>query len=133
MNPQFVQELSFIQKMKKTHNKAIKAFCAAYDGVICTGDVVFRNKWKISFFVSILLLISSNLYWLVALIDQGVTNTYLSYEYDDANKSIKSLGELIVKGASEYNQKNILHLLMQADLTAALHSAFISFATLSPW
>ncbi|NOU49050.1 hypothetical protein HG263_00605 [Pseudoalteromonas sp. JBTF-M23] len=76
---------------------------------------MFRNKWKISFFVSILLLISSNLYWLIALIDQGVTNTYLSYEYDDANKSIKSLGELIVKGAAEYNQKDILHLLRQAN------------------
>ncbi|WP_144395630.1 Imm58 family immunity protein [Pleionea sediminis] len=93
----------------------VPPFRATTVGVISIEDVVFKNKWKMSFFVSILLLISSNLYWLIALIDQGVTNTYLSYEYDEANKSIKSLGELIVKGASEYNQKDILHLLRQAN------------------
>lgn len=76
---------------------------------------MFGNKWKVSFFVTTMLLISSNVYWLLVSIDQGLTNTYLSYDYVDANKSIKSLGELIVKGASDYNQKDILYLLRQAN------------------
>ncbi|WP_286266995.1 Imm58 family immunity protein [Thalassotalea atypica] len=76
---------------------------------------MFKNKWRLSFFISLLLLITSNLFWFYAVIDQAVSYSYLSDSNDDANDSIKALGGLIVKGAQQYSQKDILHLLRQAN------------------
>ncbi|MFT2089958.1 Imm58 family immunity protein [Paraglaciecola sp. 2405UD69-4] len=76
---------------------------------------MFKNKWKLSFFVAVTLLILSNLFWFYAVVDQAVSYSYLSTSNDDANNSIKSLGELIVKGADKYTQKDILHLLRQVN------------------
>ena len=76
---------------------------------------MFKNKWKLSFFISLVFLILSNLFWFYAVVDQAISYSYLSDSNDYANKSIKSLGELIVKGADKYSQKDILHLLRQAN------------------
>lgn len=76
---------------------------------------MFKNKWKLSFFVSLVFLITSNLFWLYVVIDQGISYSYLYNENNYTKSSIKALGELIVKGSEKYTQKDILHLLRQAN------------------
>ena len=73
------------------------------------------NKWKIAFIVAIVLLIITNLFWLFNSLDMGITSTYQDITVDNQNKTISALGALIVKGSKDYNQKDILHLLRQAD------------------
>ena len=76
---------------------------------------MFENKWKLSFFISILILITSNVFWLFGAIDQAISYSYLSDESHRANESIKELSSLIIKGADKYSQKDILYLLRQAN------------------
>jgi hypothetical protein len=72
------------------------------------------NKWKVSFFATLTLLIFSNLFWLYSAIDAGVTYTYQRVSLDDLSDAHSFLGELVVKGGKEYSQKDILHLVRQS-------------------
>ena len=72
------------------------------------------NKWKVSFFVALVLLVGSNLFWLYSAIDAGVTYTYQQVSLDDLSDAHSFLGELVVKGSKEYSQKDILHLVRQS-------------------
>ncbi|GIU18442.1 Imm58 family immunity protein [Shewanella sp. MBTL60-007] len=72
------------------------------------------NKWKISFFVTLSLLLASNLFWFYAAIDSGVTYTYQQVSLEDLGDAHKFLGELVVKGGQEYSQKDILHFIRQS-------------------
>jgi len=72
------------------------------------------NKWKLSFFFTLVLLLVSNLFWFYSALDAGVTYTYQQVSLDDKTKAVKILGELIVKGGNKYTKKDILHLLRQA-------------------
>lgn len=72
------------------------------------------NKWKISFFVTLALLLASNICWLYSAIDAGVTYTYQQVSLDDLSDAHKFLGELVVKGGKEYSQKDILHMVRQS-------------------
>jgi len=76
------------------------------------------NKWKISFFVALLLLIASNIFWLFSAVDAGITYTYQQVSLDDLGEAHKFLGELVVKEGNQYSQKDILHLVRQADKDA---------------
>ncbi|WP_300433159.1 Imm58 family immunity protein [uncultured Thalassolituus sp.] len=72
------------------------------------------NQWKLSFFVTLTLLIFSNLFWLYSTIDAGVTYTYQQVSLDELSEANSFLGELVVKGGKEYSRKDILHLLRQS-------------------
>ncbi|MDF3127211.1 hypothetical protein [Rheinheimera sp. 1928-s] len=72
------------------------------------------NKWKVSFFVTSVLLVGSNLFWLYSAIDAGITYTYQQVSLDDLSDAHRFLGELVVKGGKEYSQKDILHLVRQS-------------------
>jgi len=76
------------------------------------------NKWKVSFFVALLLLVLSNIFWIFSSIDAGITYTYQQVSHDDLREAHKFLGELVVKKGKEYSQKDILHLVRQADKDA---------------
>ena len=78
------------------------------------------NKWKISFIICLIILLISNLYWLYVAFDSGVTQTYQQVTIDDQNEIINSLGDLIVKGAKEYNKKDILYLLRKSKPNALI-------------
>ena len=73
------------------------------------------NKWKLSFFIVLLLLLTSNVFWLYTVVDGGVTYTYQQVSLDEKTKSLEMLGELMVKGSKEYTKKDILHLLRQTN------------------
>ena len=72
------------------------------------------NKWKVAFFVMLTTLILSNGFWVCSAIDSGISYTYQQASLDDIGEANKFLGELIVKGGKEYNQKDILHLIRQS-------------------
>lgn len=76
------------------------------------------KKWKWSFFITLALLVATNIFWLYSAIDAGVTYTYQQVSLDDKSKAVKILGELIVKGGQKYTKKDILHILRQANKEA---------------
>jgi len=73
------------------------------------------NKWKISFFVLLFVLLASNAFWFYGIIDQGVTITYQQVTIDDQKESIKALANLIVQNSQKLNQKDILYLLRNSS------------------
>jgi hypothetical protein len=72
------------------------------------------NKWKVSFFICLSCLVLTLLGSVYILFDQAVSYSYLSTSYEDQVKSNAVLGNLIVKGSQNYNQKDFLFLLRQA-------------------
>ena len=71
------------------------------------------NKWKVAFFLSLPITLVVALFALFVLIDNGTSYTYLEVSYNDELQANKVLGNLIVKGAQDYNQQDFLHLLRQ--------------------
>ena len=71
------------------------------------------NKWKLAFFLSLPLLILSVLFSLYLLVDNGTAYTYLEVSYNDQVQANEVLGNLIIQGGQQYNQKDLLHLLRQ--------------------
>lgn len=71
------------------------------------------NKWKLAFWVCFALLISSNVVLIYGIFDQAVTITYMEQGFEDQIKANELLGNLIVKGGSQYSQEDFLHLLRQ--------------------
>ena len=71
------------------------------------------NKWKSSFFIAFLILLVSNAFWLYVTIDAGITYTYQQVTLEGKSNAVEMLGELIVKGSSNYTKKDILHLLRE--------------------
>ena len=71
--------------------------------------------WKKLFFITLVLLIVSNLFWLYSTIDAGVTYTYKQVSLEEKSKAINMLGSLIVKGGQKYTKRDILHILRQAN------------------
>ena len=76
------------------------------------------NKWKLSFFIVLTLLVVTNCIWLYKAIDAGVTYTYQQVSYDEKSKAVEMLGSLVVKGGQEYTKKDILYILRQANKDA---------------
>lgn len=71
------------------------------------------NKWKAAFFTTLVLLLSLLVFSTYAIIDSGVSYTYLQDSYDHQLRTNQLLGEIIVKGGQDYSQKDFLHLLRQ--------------------
>jgi len=76
------------------------------------------NKWKMSFFVVLVLLIATNIFWLYSAIDAGVTYTYQQVSLDEKSKAVEMLGALVVKGGQQYTKKDVLHILRQMNKDA---------------
>jgi hypothetical protein len=76
------------------------------------------NKWKVAFFVVLILGLASNGYLFYHLVDSGISYSYLHDDYDAQSRQINALGELVVAGADEYTKADILHLLRQAKKDA---------------
>jgi len=69
------------------------------------------SKWKISFFVCLIIFAATFVLLIYNTIDLGVSYTYLEQSYDEQLQANKVLGNLIVKGSQQYTQKDFLHLL----------------------
>ena len=71
------------------------------------------KKWRTLFYACLTLLIISNLFWLYKTIDAGTSITYQGVTIVNQEGVIEILGELIVDGAQNYSQKDVLHILRQ--------------------
>lgn len=76
------------------------------------------NKWKVAFFVVLILGLASNGYWFYVLVDGGISYSYLHDSYEDETRRFSVLGDLVVAGADDYSQADILHLLRQVNKNA---------------
>ncbi|MGB0204287.1 MAG: Imm58 family immunity protein [Neptuniibacter sp.] len=76
------------------------------------------KTWKFAFIITLLLLVGSNLFWFMVVIDQAVTDKYQSMNIYHQEQVIREMGQLIVSGSKDYNKKDILHLLRQANKEA---------------
>jgi hypothetical protein len=76
------------------------------------------NKWKVSFFVALGLLVATNIWWLYSAMDAGVTYTYQQVTLDEKSKAVEMLGTLVVKGGQQYTKKDVLHILRQMNKDA---------------
>jgi hypothetical protein len=76
------------------------------------------NKWKLAFFVVLIIALASNGYLFYHIVDSGISYSYLHDEYDARLRQYDALGELVVAGADEYTKSDILHLLRQAKKDA---------------
>ena len=76
------------------------------------------KKWKVAFFVALILGLASNGYLFYHLVDGGISYSYLRDEYDAQLERFRALGELVIAGADEYSKSDILHLLRQAKTDA---------------
>ena len=76
------------------------------------------NKWKVAFFVVLILALASNGYLFYHLVDSGISYSYLHDDLEGQSRKLNALGELVVAGADEYTKSDILHLLRQANKDA---------------
>jgi hypothetical protein len=76
------------------------------------------NKWKLSFFITLIALVITNSFWLYKAIDAGVTYTYQQVSLDEKSKAVKLLGALLVKGGQQYTKKDVLYILRQLNKDA---------------
>jgi|SRR3989344_4619629 len=76
------------------------------------------NKWKVSFFVALALLVATNIWWLYSALDAGVTYTYQQVTLDEKSKAVEMLGALVAKGGQQYTKKDVLHIFRQMNKDA---------------
>lgn len=92
------------------------------------------NKWKVAFFAVLILGLASNGYLYYLLVDVGISYSYLYDSYEAEARRFSALGDLVIAGADDYTQADVLHLLRQANKDAliaeeenVLHFEGISF------
>jgi len=73
------------------------------------------NKWKASFFVALISLIVTNIFWIIVMIDQGISYSYLKDSYDYETKGQGILQKFILEDAMQYTQKDILSILRKQN------------------
>ncbi|TGD70680.1 hypothetical protein E4634_20855 [Mangrovimicrobium sediminis] len=71
------------------------------------------NRWKFAFLASCPILSVLVIVLLYGVIDQAVSIHYMEQGFDDLQRKNEVLGELIVRGGSEYSQEDFLFLLRQ--------------------
>lgn len=73
------------------------------------------KRWKIAFFAALLVALASNGYWFTRVVDGAISYSYLNDSYVAETNRFDALADLVVAGATEYSQADILHLLRQVS------------------
>lgn len=76
------------------------------------------NKWKVSFFAVLTLLIVANVFWIHTVLNASATYSYQQVTLYEKSKTVDLLGSLIVKNGQQYSKKDILYILRQANKDA---------------
>jgi hypothetical protein len=98
------------------YNLSLGAFVGS--GRIQQYDCKIMNRWKLSFFITLIALVVTNSFWLYKVIDAGVTYTYQQVSLDEKTKAVKLLGALLVKDGQKYTKKDVLYILRQLNKDA---------------
>ena len=78
------------------------------------------NKWKVAFFVVLILGLATNGILLYGLIGSAVSYGYLYDSYTEETTRFDTLGDLVIAGADKYSQADILNLLREANEDALI-------------
>ncbi|MEC9261306.1 MAG: hypothetical protein VYD53_08215 [Pseudomonadota bacterium] len=73
------------------------------------------KSWKDGFWFCFFVLLVSNAYWCLVVIDQAATNKYSAMELHSQKQAINELGNLIVTGIESTSKKDVVFLLRQAN------------------
>ena len=73
------------------------------------------HRWKIAFFVVLLVALASNAYWFIRVVDGSISYSYLNDSYVAESGRFEALSKLVVAGSAEYSQADFLHLLRQSN------------------
>lgn len=73
------------------------------------------KSWKAGFWVCFFILLVSNAYWCLVVIDQAATNKYTEIELHSQKQAVNVLGNLIVAGIESTSKKDVVFLLRQAN------------------
>ncbi|ANB22192.1 hypothetical protein A6K25_13450 [Alteromonas stellipolaris] len=73
------------------------------------------KSWKAGFWICFVLLLFSNGYWSLVVVDQALTNKYTSMELYSQEEAVTELGKLIVSGIESKSKKDVIFLLRQAN------------------
>jgi hypothetical protein len=65
-----------------------------------------------------IVLLVSNAYWWLVVIDQAATNKYTEMELHSQKQAVSELGNLIVTGIESTSKKDVVFLLRQANSDA---------------
>ena len=76
------------------------------------------NKWKASFFVALISLVITNIFWIIIIVNQGISYSYLKDSYDYETKGNHILQKLILEDVTAYTQKDILSILKKQNPNA---------------
>ncbi len=72
--------------------------------------------WKKAFWITVIILVGSNLFWLIQLMDAGISLTYLEASHDSANQEVSSLRKLVQELSSTTGENDFF------DLCHRLHT-----------
>lgn len=75
-------------------------------------------NWKIAFFISIITLVISNIFWLYTTVDHSVSYGYQNVSLREQMKTSEILSSLIIKGSQQYSKKDILYILRKQNENA---------------
>lgn len=70
---------------------------------------------KKSFFITLLILVVTNVFWIYIVIDNGITHTYQQVTFEKKLETIKILSDFLVKEGEKYTKKDILYMLRQRN------------------
>ena len=73
------------------------------------------TSWKAGFWFCFFVLLVSNGYWCLVVIDQAATNKYTEMELYSQKQANNELGNLIVSGIASTSKKDVVFLLRQAN------------------
>ena len=73
------------------------------------------HRWKIAFFIVLLVALASNAYWFIRVVDSAISYSYLNDSYVAETGRFEAISKLVVAGSTEFSQADILHLLRQSN------------------
>ena len=73
------------------------------------------KSWKAGFWCCFIVLLVSNAYWWLVVIDQAAKNKYTEMELHSQKQAVSELGNLIVTGIESTSKKDVVFILRQAN------------------
>ncbi|HFD13723.1 MAG TPA: hypothetical protein ENJ34_00305 [Epsilonproteobacteria bacterium] len=73
------------------------------------------NKWKATFFTVLIALLVTNIFWIIIVVDQGISYSYLKVSYDDEIKDRRVFKKFLLEDLHQYTDKNILSILRKEN------------------
>jgi len=78
------------------------------------------NKLKASFFAVLIALFVTNIFWIIVVVNQGISYSYLKVSYDDEIKDRDVFKKFLLEDSHQYTEKDILSILREENPKALI-------------